>query len=1292
MTSPDVLGQDVLQALADAARAVPGVDDAAAVARKGVRAAEPVRAVPRPEPGPGSAEAPVAAADDVADMVAADEAALPAADLYGGDIDIPDGAPTTLQEGLRLAAELAPDKGTVYITAGHDDVLKTYPELLDEAQHVLGGFRAAGLRPGDAALFVFDDNRGYLTAFWACVLGGFVPTPVAVATTYTSANETNRKLRGAWHLLGRPVLVTDAATEGALSGVRELWDEPDVRILTVEELAGHPADQDWFPATADSPVLNLLTSGSTGVPKCVQHTNASVVARSMAVAQHCGLTGEDISLIWMPFDHVTVAYYNVRDVFLRCLHVNAKIDHFLADPLLWLDWADRYRATNTWAPNFAFALVNERADEIRERSWDLSCLREISNAGEPVIASTSHRFLELLGPHGLPADAMSPCWGMSETCSGVTYSRQTLDDRTAGTVAIDPASLTGTIRHLDPGDPDAVVLSRVGRPIPGVRLRVVDDSGTVLPEGRMGELRITGRTVMAGYFGNEEANREAYDDNGWFRTGDMAFVRDGEVVIAGRLKDQIIVRGINYMAHELESVVERVDGVRVTFSAAAGVREPGAATDQLVVFFVPVSWDTGALARTTEEVRAVLVRESGIAPDLIVPVTEAEFPKTASGKIQRAALVADFRAGRFADRVTGAAAEEPADDTWFFGRQWVELAGNAGTTAGENGASGVRLVLAEDDDLDRLDIDGAVVAVRRGDVFAAQSPVRYRVPAADRAALRRLLAAVTAQHGEISSVVHALPLSLEGEPAERLTAATAELTALIAALADGEFGHPQVLVLTSGAMYARPGDRVDLGVCALPGLVRTAISEAAPLPVRQLDLPADPGTWTRAVHAELADRDRTGLVAARQGRRLEPKLVPLTEDTEDTAGAAASPAGQPVTPGGLYLVTGGLGGIAHDIAAYLVAGFGIRLLLVGRSPAEGEKAARLTELSRLGQVVYEQLDVADAAALHTAVASAEDRWGRPLDGVLHLAAADPTGQWADLEQHTLVNETAKTYAEQYHAKVSGTLAIAQILETRPKASLVLFGSVNGEFGGHSFGAYAAANSFLTGFAEHWHHERRRQVHTLAWSMWTGVGMNRGQSSTAAEHRGFRTIDPDTGLRLFLDAAALPGPYTVIGLDLRNPAMVEELVPQQLRVSEVLLAFVADGADQEALRAAVAASAADCPVPVRVAEVSRIPRDAYGAVDAAQLLLDSAADRPARRFTPPQTELESALALIWSDALARPEIGRDESFFELGGNSLRATRLLALTDQKLGVRVTTQELYERPTVEGMAAVIEQHKAG
>lgn len=1279
MSTSGALEPSLMAEMAAAVRAVPGIREAAAVVRQGARAAGP-EADPA-APAPAAPRPPTARTDP------GPRPDRPASELYGGDLRVPEGGASTLQEALRQAAEQAPDKGTVYVRTGQEPRFQSYAELLAEAERVLAGLRAAGLEPGDAALFQFDDHRCYMTAFWACVLGGFVPTPVAVATTYAAHNETNRKLRNAWDLLDQPAILTDAATAPALREVRALWGESTVRVLEVESLARHEPDTRWYAGGAHTPVINLLTSGSTGVPKCVQHTNASVAARSWSVIQGRGYTGDDVSVIWMPLDHVTMVFYNIRDVFLRSLHVNGKIDDFLGDPLMWLDLLERYGATNTWAPNFAFNLISEYADEIGRRRWDLSRVREFANGGEPVIAANSHRFLELLAPHGLPADAMAPAWGMSETCSGVTYSAQSREDRAAGTVVVAPSSFDGDL--VFPAEDqrdgqDAVSFSTVGAPLPGVTVRVVDAGGAVLPQDRVGELQIRGVTMMRGYHGNAEANQAAFDAEGWFRTGDLAFVHDGQLVIAGRKKDQIVVRGANYIAHELESVVEEVDGVRVTYSAAAGVREPGEGSDRLVVFFVPARWDTDSLTRTLQDIRARLGREAGLAPDLLVPVTVAEFPKTASGKIQRGALVADLRAGRFADRIARPEeTEEPA--TAFLRRQWSRVE----ESAEESGTDGVRLVFAEPGDLPLLGLDqGRVVVVREGEGYLQESPVAFRVAPGDSGDISRVLAEVNARHGHISTVVCAAFPGGGGERADhtaRLAEVTSRVTALMAAL-DGasprDAVRPLLLLLTTGAVHVRPWDRVDLGVCALPGLVRTAVTELAHVTVRQLDLPADRDKWAAAVTAELADRSRTGVVAAREGLRWQPRLRPVPEAETEEAPA--------IVPGGLYLVTGGLGGIAHDIAGYLLAAYGARLLLVGRSAATGEKADALAELTALGQVHYARADVADAPALAEAVADAEERWGRPLDGVLHLAAADVTGQWKDLERHTLARETRETFTAQYGAKVAGTLAIASVLESRPKASLMLFGSVNGEFGGRSFGAYSAANTFLVGFADHWRHERGRDVRCLAWSMWSDVGMNRGQSEAPARQRGFRAIDPDDGLRAFLAATSMPYHYLLIGLDLENPAILAELATDELSAREVLVAYTAEGIDPEAVHAALEPVLRDFPVPVRMVEVSAIPVDASGAVDTTQLLLDAEPERPGSRraYQAPATDLERRIAAVWGDVLAQDAVGRDDSFFDLGGNSLRATRLLARIDEELGVRLTANELYEHPTVAGMAQALEQ----
>jgi acyl carrier protein len=161
---------------------------------------------------------------------------------------------------------------------------------------------------------------------------------------------------------------------------------------------------------------------------------------------------------------------------------------------------------------------------------------------------------------------------------------------------------------------------------------------------------------------------------------------------------------------------------------------------------------------------------------------------------------------------------------------------------------------------------------------------------------------------------------------------------------------------------------------------------------------------------------------------------------------------------------------------------------------------------------------------------------------------------------------------------------------------------------------------------------------------------------------------------------------VIGLDVQNPSIVEELVPDRLLVTELLVAYTARGADAAAVRAAVAPMTADSPAPVRLAEVPGIPRDARGDVDVTRLLLDAAPRRAVRAPAVPATDLELRIARIWSEALNRPAVGRDESFFELGGNSMRAFRLIALVNDQLGTQVGPRELYENPTVAGMATAI------
>ena len=1242
--------------LAEAVRAADGVSDVACVVRREARSAvvetAPVVEQERPEVFTGD---------------------LPLAEVDGGELPDDPTAPRTLKEALLLAAELAPDRGTVFLTADGGESFQSHAALLTEARELLAGLQAQDLRPGDSVLFQFSDNRNFVTAFWACVIGGFVPTPCGVPLGFDRENAGIRKLRNAWELLGHPVVLTDRALLDAVRGLGTGWDagftahsNEDLRLP-----GGEPVE---FDAAPEDPVVQLLTSGSTGVPKCVRHANASIVTRTLASAAVNGFGEHDVSLNWIPMDHVGgVIMHNVSNVVLRHQHVLADTDAFLADPLVWMDWVHRFRVTNTWAPNFAFSLFNDNAERAAGRSWDLSCLRHICNGGEAVVTRTAQRFLDVLRPYGLPADALLPTFGMSEIASGTIYSTLSGDDPVQGTISVEKTSLGGRLRVVEPRDvPEVITFTEVGQPLPGLRLRIVDDRDQVLPEDHVGRLQFSGRTMMTGYHRNDEANRRAYTADGWFNSGDLGFVHDGRLTLTGRDSDLIVIQGVNYLNFDIESVVEQVPGTEVTFVAAGTDAGAGNDADKLVIFFVPTSPD---VAGTVTAIRTRLAGEVGLQPDLVVPVERGRFPKTNSGKIQRSQLVADLRAGKFDDavRALDAVPDEPVSTSdWFFERAWT-----AQPTAESERERGVRVLFADCEHERWLGEHSVVVLA--GTRFARDGR-RFSLDPGNPAHYRELLSTVRRDFGEIDTVVHAWGTTASQDVDAGLLTGAASVRVLLSELASGT-DRPDVLVLTANGVWTRPGDAVDVPKATLPGLVRTAVAEGTVPLLRQVDLPAaEPERWAEIIRAEFATAPDADVVAHRGGTRLVPKLRPVALDADRAAD---------LVQGGVYVITGGLGGIACQIAEYLLATYQARLVLIGRSPvAEGSaKAERLADLRILGEVEYRALDVGDTAALHGAVSQAERRWERPVSGVFHLASNDVSAQWNRLEEHTIACATRAEFAEAYRAKVHGTLALAEVLQSRPDALLVLFSSVNGEFGGSSFGAYSSANSFLNGFADHWGRELGRPVRCLSWSMWTDSGMNRGAPSAAAASRGFVPIDDAAGLESLLSALAQDRVNLLIGLDRRNEHIIAELAPDHLRSTEVVVAYSGE-ADEPALREAAATVLARSDVPVRFTRVEGIPRGSGGEVDQAAVLTiaRAAAGAGRRRYTEPGTDLERTLAAIWSDVLGRDQVGRDDTFFELGGNSLRAAQLVARINGALPNRMAVHQLYDHPTVGRLAEVL------
>jgi acyl-CoA synthetase (AMP-forming)/AMP-acid ligase II/thioesterase domain-containing protein len=528
--------------------------------------------------------------------------------------------PESIAELLLRAAQWHPRSG-VRLVSG-EAALLTYPALLDQARHILGGLQSYGLHANAKVALLVEGPVDFIPAFWACVLGGFVPCPLVPIR-----NDPERWATHLAHvdsLLDHPLLVTTRAMKR---------DFPDLNAAELESLRDWARGEPSYSAQPTDPAVLVLTSGSTGNSKAVVLTHGNLLASMAGKTQKQQMSAVDITLNWISFDHVAA----LLEAHMLPLYVGATQLHvdpaaILADPLLFLRIIDRYRVSMTFAPNFLFGQINAAlqsagADSKSEPlTLDLSSLRHIISGGEANLVETGRRFLDLLGPYGLGGNSLWPAFGMTETCAGSIYSR----------------TFPECYAHRE--------FASLGEPITGLQMRVVDDLGTPLPPGESGELQLRGPMIFTHYYNNDAATNAAFTAEGWFRTGDLGRIEEGHLSLVGRSKDSIIVSGANYFSHELESVLERTDGIERSFVAAFPTRPKGADTEQLVVTFAtsfPLD-DDARLHQLIVAVRNTTILLWGFRPALILPLPKDVFPKTSLGKIQRAVLRRRLEAGELA--------------------------------------------------------------------------------------------------------------------------------------------------------------------------------------------------------------------------------------------------------------------------------------------------------------------------------------------------------------------------------------------------------------------------------------------------------------------------------------------------------------------------------------------------------------------------------------------------------------------------------------------------------------------
>ena len=542
-----------------------------------------------------------------------------------------------------------------YLEGEHEERVVEYGELYERATGILYHLQAMGASRGDKLIIFLNNNEQFLDGYWAAIAGGIVPVPLAVGIS----DEHRHKLLRIARKLGAPYLYTDRKNLDRLGAFAEsvgegiVFAELKARAFLVDELDDISRAGRLVKASPDDIAFIQFSSGSTSAPKGVVLTHRNILANCLSAGSVSRFGPEDVSLSWMPLTHdMGLIGFHLFMFCYRMQIYHMPTDLFIRRPLLWTTFASRYGATITSSPNFGYRHYLKVLGERPLVDTDLSRIRLIYNGAEPISVGLCEEFLSRMAPYGLKSTSMFTVYGLAEATLAQTFPPP---ETQYTSLALDRHSLGvgAATKRVSADSPDGVTLVSVGTPIPNAEVRIADAARQPVADGTVGYLLIRGPNVTRGYYEAPEINAEMITADGWLDTGDLGVVIDGNLYITGRAKEIIFVNGQNYYPHDIEGIAQEASGLELGKVVAAGVRPPGAESDQLTLFILHRGSMEDFLPVATEA--ATLVNEkAGLEVQHVVPVKR--IPKTTSGKIQRVALEEAFANGEFAAELAEIAA------------------------------------------------------------------------------------------------------------------------------------------------------------------------------------------------------------------------------------------------------------------------------------------------------------------------------------------------------------------------------------------------------------------------------------------------------------------------------------------------------------------------------------------------------------------------------------------------------------------------------------------------------------
>jgi fatty-acyl-CoA synthase len=570
-------------------------------------------------------------------------------------------SPRTIAQAVEDAAKSAPTRGFRFIPetgvpaatgVGSSETTFSYTAIERASARYGGALQALGLRKGDRVALILPQAEDFILCFFGAVRAGIVPVPIYPPL---GLGQLQGYLDNTRHIVaksGARALVTSSKIKRLLGTVQAASPALE-QVVAVEAIRESLENLRPERIALDDIAFLQFTSGSTSRPKGVSVTHANLAANIHGFMD-LGLraTSDDVGVSWLPLYHdmgligfvLAPTLYSISVVFLPPLL-------FLKRPISWFQAMTRHKGTVTYAPNFAYALCLKRIRDKELDGIDLSSWKVAGCGAEPIRPETLEAFSSTFAKVGFKKEALLPSYGMAESTLAIAFSPLGAGLRT---LSVDGPKLWAQgVASLVPSDDEcAVRLVSCGAEFPEHSIRVFDpedgDSATPLAEDHVGEIRIAGPSVMAGYWEDAERTRETFAGP-FLRTGDLGFLHGGEIYICGRSKEVVIVNGRNYYPQDMEWEASKVQGVRKGNVIAFGAKDPAGIErdrERVVVAFEMQDADRPEQAQALgQAVRKAVQDGMGLTLDDVVPLGPGVLPKTSSGKLQRAKTRELYEAG-----------------------------------------------------------------------------------------------------------------------------------------------------------------------------------------------------------------------------------------------------------------------------------------------------------------------------------------------------------------------------------------------------------------------------------------------------------------------------------------------------------------------------------------------------------------------------------------------------------------------------------------------------------------------